>query len=90
MMGHKNYIIALLLSFFINGLGNIYNGLITRGLVELVISVVISLLHVFVSSIFFYIAILWFIYVLYDTYACTRAINNNQAIPLFLTQIDLQ
>ena len=89
-MEQKNMIIALVLSFIITGLGNIYNGLTTRGIAEFVIALVIGLLGAYVSGIFSYIGILWVIYVLYDTYLCTNAINNNDEIPLFLTQIDLQ
>jgi TM2 domain-containing membrane protein YozV len=89
-MAEKNMIIALVLSFFVTGLGNVYNGLTMRGLVEFVIAIVLGLLNMYVSSIFVIIALLWALYVLYDTYQCTNAINNNETIPLLLTQIDLQ
>lgn len=89
-MAEKNMIIALVLSFLITGLGLIYDGLVTRGIVSFVIGLIISLLNLYVSSIFAILSIIWFIWVLYDTYQCTTAINENRAIPLFLTQIDLQ
>ena len=89
-MQQKNMIIALVLSCFVTGLGNVYNGLIMRGIVELVIGLILGLLGGYVSFIFVFINIFWMLYVLYDTYQCTNAINNNQPIPLLLTQIDLQ
>ncbi|RAP54573.1 MAG: hypothetical protein BZ137_01425 [Methanosphaera sp. rholeuAM130] len=89
-MAEKNMIIAVILSLIITGLGNVYNGLITRGAVEFVIGLVLGLLGMYVSIIFSIIGIVWALYVIYDTYLCTNAINNNQAIPLLLTQIDLQ
>lgn len=89
-MAEKNMIIALVLSFLINGLGLIYDGLITRGIVSFVIGIILSILNFYVSSIFGLIGLIWFIWVLYDTYQCTNAINENRPIPLFLTQIDLQ
>ncbi|MBE6486152.1 MAG: hypothetical protein E7Z85_04835 [Methanosphaera stadtmanae] len=89
-MAEKNMIIALVLSFLITGLGLVYDGLIKRGIVSFVIGVIVALLNYYVSSIFSIIGLIWALYVLYDTYQCTKAINNNQAIPLFLTQVDLE
>ena len=86
----KNIYISMILSFFITGLGNVYNGLVSRGFIELVIGIVISLLGIYIYSVIGYLGTLWWIYVLYDTYVCTNAINNNQAIPKFLTQFDLE
>lgn len=89
-MAEKNMIIAIVLSFLITGLGLVYDGLIKRGIVSFVIAVILSLLTNYVLNILGIFALLWFIYVLYDTYQCTKAINENQPIPLFLTQVDLQ
>lgn len=89
-MAEKNMLIAIILGLLITGLGQVYNGLITRGIVSFVIGLIIGLLCSYVSSIFLIISLIWIIYVLYDTYICTNAINNNQAIPKFLTQIDLE
>ncbi|MDO5826060.1 MAG: hypothetical protein Q4Q22_06750 [Methanosphaera sp.] len=88
-MEEKNMIIAMVLSFLFY-LGNVYNGLTTRGAVEFVIGLFLNALYYFVSSTLGILVFIWWIYVLYDTYKCNEAINNNQAIPLFLTQIDLQ
>ncbi|WP_323736003.1 hypothetical protein PXD04_08970 [Methanosphaera sp. ISO3-F5] len=89
-MAQKNIIIALILSFFFTGLGQAYNGLVIRGIVSFVIAIVLGFLNIYVSRIFVIFALIWALYVLYDTYQCTNAINNNEAIPKFLTQFDLE
>ncbi|RAP46915.1 MAG: hypothetical protein BZ135_03085 [Methanosphaera sp. rholeuAM6] len=88
-MAQKNMILALLLSFLFY-LGNAYNGLVKRGLVEFAVGIILIILEYGVSSFIGLFVFIWWIYVLYDTYSCTNAINNNQAIPKFLTQFDLE
>lgn len=88
-MEEKNMIIAMVLSFFFY-LGNVYNGLVKRGLIEFAVGLILNALYYCVASIFGILVFIWFIYVLYDTYQCTNAINNNQAIPKFLNQINLE
>lgn len=83
-------IIAIVLSILITGLGLIYDGLVKRGIVSFVVALIFSLLSRTVSSLFAIIGLIWALYVIYDTYQCTNAINNNQAIPLFLTQVELE
>lgn len=89
-MAEKNMIIALILSFLITGLGLAYDGLYVRFIVALVIGILITLITNLVTFVFSIVSFIWFIYVLYDTYQCTNAINNNQTIPKFLTKFDLQ
>lgn len=89
-MAQKNMIIAIVLSILITGLGLIYDGLVKRGIVSFVVALIFSLLSRTVSSLFAIIGLIWALYVIYDTYQCTNAINNNQAIPLFLTQVELE
>lgn len=89
-MAQKNLAIALILSFLVTGLGLAYDGLYMRCIVSFVIALIIGFLNLYVSTIFLIIGLLWTVYVLYDTYVCTEAINNNQPIPKFLTQIDLE
>lgn len=83
-------IIAIVLSILITGLGLIYDGLVKRGIVSFVVALIFSLLSRTVSSLFAIIGLIWALYIIYDTYQCTNAINNNQAIPLFLTQVELE
>ena len=82
-MEEKNLIFALILSAIFSGVGNVYNGLAKRGLVELIVAVIISL-------VVFPLGLLWWAYVLYDTYICNVAINNNQQIPKFLFTFDIE
>ena len=82
-MEEKNLIFALILSFIFSGVGNVYNGLAKRGLVELIVAVIISL-------VVFPLGLLWWAYTLYDTYACNVAINNNLPIPKFLFTFDIE
>ena len=85
----KNIYIAMILSLLVTGLGNIYNGLYKRGIAEFAISIVMWLLN-FVIPYLGLIYLAWLLYVLYDTYDCTTAINENKRIPLFVNNIDLQ
>ena len=89
MNEEKNLIVALILSLFI-GMGNVYNGLTKRGLFELFMGIVFIILAN-ISSIFYYlVCAIWLVIVLFDTYLCTKAINNNEEIPKFLGKIDIQ
>lgn len=89
MAEEKSLILALILSFFLS-VGNVINGLTTRGIVELVITIVLTLLGMYVSGIFSFIELIYWIYVLYDTYACNKAVNEGTEIPQFLFFLDLE
>lgn len=89
MNEEKNMIVALILSLFI-GMGNVYNGLTKRGLFELFMGILFIILANF-SSIFYYVVCaIWLVLVLYDTYLCTKAINNNEEIPKFFGKLDIK
>lgn len=79
----KSMAISIILSIIFLGLGLIYLGFIKRWLVAVVISIVLSVLLLPLGFI-------WFIYMLYDTYVCTKAINNAQPIPKLIGFIDIQ
>jgi hypothetical protein len=70
----KSMAVSLILSFLFLGIGLAYLGLIKRWLVAVVISVILSI-------VFFPLGAIWNLYLLYDTYACTKAINEGQPIP---------
>ncbi|MBE6493882.1 MAG: hypothetical protein E7Z84_04645 [Methanosphaera stadtmanae] len=74
----KNVYIAVILSFLITGLGNVYNGLIKRGIAEFIISLILGLLAAYVHWIIGLIGLGFAIYVLFDTYECTKAINEGK------------
>ncbi|AWX31826.1 DUF2798 domain-containing protein [Methanosphaera sp. BMS] len=78
----KSMIISMILSVILVGFGLVYLGFIKRWLVALVISIVLSIL-------FLPLGFIWFLYMLYDTYACTNAINNAQVLPKLAGFIDM-
>lgn len=86
----KNVYISVILSFFITGLGNVYNGLVKRGAVEFVISLLLGFLASQIHWVIVFVALIFALYVLYDTYKCTVAINENDRIPLFLGKFELE
>lgn len=88
-MEEKSMVISLILSVFFY-IGNVYNGLVKRGLIEFIIGIILNILYYTVYTPLGLLVFIWWVYVLYDTYQCTNAINNNEAIPKFLTQFDLE
>lgn len=90
IMANKNVWIALILSFFVTGLGNAYNGLYKRAIVEFVISLVLGLLSGYISAWISIFALAWTLYVLFDTYDCSNAINEGKRIPLFIGNVELE
>lgn len=88
-MEEKSMVISLILSVFFY-IGNVYNGLVKRGLLEFIIGIILNILYYTVYTPLGLLVFIWWVYVLYDTYQCTNAINNNEAIPKFLTQFDLE
>ncbi len=89
MAEEKNLILAIILSFLF-GVGNIINGLTVRGIVECASYIIISILGATVSSIFSFIGLIYWAYILYDTYVCNKAVNYGEEIPKFLTVIELE
>ena len=73
MMQKKSAGVAVILSFFLPGLGQIYNGQIGKGIILIILSVVFWLLSSIVIGIPFYI-ILW-IYGMYNAYSTANKIN---------------
>jgi TM2 domain-containing membrane protein YozV len=70
--------VAAVLSFFVTGLGQIYNGQIAKGLVFIGISLVnIMLMFVLIG---FITAPLFWIYAIYDAYRTAERFNRGQAV----------
>jgi hypothetical protein len=93
----KSLVLGCLLSFFITGMGNVYAGLTKRGIIEFIISLIINAFipmnsnyMVDFNSVILYISLIWSLYVIYDTYVCIKAINNNEKIPSFLGFMDIR
>lgn len=68
-------IIALVISFIFTGLGIAYLGDLKKGVGLFAIGVICNLLGMYVSGIFYYIAIIVWIAALYLTYKETQAIE---------------
>ena len=67
-------IIALVISFMFTGLGIAYLGDIKKGVGLFAIGVIVNLLGLYVSSIFYYIALIVWIVALYLTYKEAEAV----------------
>lgn len=67
-------IIALVISFIFTGLGIAYLGDIKKGVGLFAIGVIVNLLGLYVSSIFYYIALIVWIVALYLTYKEAEAV----------------
>ncbi len=89
MSEEKNLIVALILSLFL-GMGNVYQGLTKRGLFEFFIGILFITLANISSKFYYMVCAVWLILILYDTYLCNKAINNNETIPKFFGKLDIQ
>ena len=67
-------IIAIVISFIFTGLGIAYLGDIKKGVGLFAIGVIVNLLGLYVSSIFYYIALIVWIVALYLTYKEAEAV----------------
>ena len=75
----KNPGIAAVLSFFIPGLGQIYNGQIGKGILFIITGVILALMIIIVIGIILY-PIFW-IYNIYDSYTTAQKINTGEIQP---------
>ncbi len=80
---------GLIFALFI-GLGDVYLKLYKRYMASMVIGLLITIIFLNNESIRLVLLLIWTLYIVYDTYRCSEAINNNEKIPLFLKKFDLQ
>lgn len=74
-MAEKNMAIAMILSFLWTGLGLIYAGDTTRGIIMAIAAVVLYLLFWYFMALFgIFVFILW-VYSMYATYKEVQAVN---------------
>jgi len=76
---NKNPTIALILSFFICGVGQMYNGQVPKGLMLLVGFIISYVLSMLFFPIYILLLIIW-IYGVYDAYTTANKINNGEAV----------
>lgn len=74
---HKNIYLALILTFFITGLGSVYAGDTKKGIALLIIRVVLAVLGVFVSF-FFVMSVLVWAYAFYEAYKDVQIANGHR------------
>ena len=77
MPGEKSVVVSLILSFILTGLGQLYNGEISKGVIFLIVGIILAILTVLT----FFLCIVWipfWIYGMYDAY--TRAEVYNRAL----------
>lgn len=72
-VSNKSPVLAAVLSFFIPGVGQIYDGLVKRGILFIILGIIFVILYAIVIGAFLYL-ILW-IYGMYDAYNCAKKIN---------------
>ena len=70
--------LAAVLSFFIVGLGQIYNGQITKGLLLLLGAIISGVLMLILIGFIFWL-IIW-LYAIYDAYNTAKRINSGEII----------
>lgn len=74
----KEPILSLILSFFIPGLGQIYNGQTERGIILLIAAFVSAFLILFLIGIALYLAV-W-VFSMYDAFISAKKINNGEPV----------
>ena len=98
--GQKSFVISVLLSIFIYGaLGNAYNELYHRFGIQFIISWLVGFITILLSYIgmsntiiacvFEIIVLILYLYFIYDSFICTRAINKSQPIPKLFGKWDI-
>lgn len=73
---NKNIYIALILTFFITGLGSIYAGNKKKGLILLILRIVFVIISIFIN-IFFVLSILIWTYAFYEAYRDIQVANGH-------------
>ena len=75
MAEEKSMAIAMIISFFLSGLGLAYAGDIQKGVIIFVASIAFNVLYLFVSSLFGIAAFVVWIYGMYATYERVNEVN---------------
>ena len=73
--GHKSPFLALILSFFIVGLGQVYNGQILKGIGYFIVWLMFASLTVVTLGLLFLLPLIWWLWNVYDAYHTAVRIN---------------
>ena len=76
-MAEKSMAIALIISFFLTGLGVAYAGDVQKGVILFVIAVICNILSFVVNPFIAIIALIVWAYGMYATYVEVNAVNGN-------------
>ncbi|MBE6494076.1 MAG: hypothetical protein E7Z84_05670 [Methanosphaera stadtmanae] len=98
--GQKSFVISVLLSIFVyGGLGNAYNELFHRFGIQFIISWLVGFIAILlaytgmsntiIAFIFEIIVLVLYLYFIFDSFICTRAINKSQPIPKLFGKWDI-
>lgn len=98
--GQKSFVISVFLSIFVYGaLGNAYNELYHRFGIQFIISWLVGFITILLSylgmsnniiaNIFEILVLVLYLYFIYDSFICTRAINKAQPIPKLFGKWDI-
>lgn len=74
-MAEKSMVIALIISLIFTGLGIVYAGDTKKGVIIFAIAVILNILGMWVSTIFFFVYYFIWIYGLYATYQEVQLVN---------------
>lgn len=74
-IAEKSMLVAMLISFFLSGLGLVYAGDVKKGLILFAIIVIFNILYYFVNPILGMGAFIAWIYSLYATYKQVNLVN---------------
>ena len=75
---HKSPFLAVILSFFVVGLGQVYNGQILKGIIIFVAAIIAVFLWAIIIGILF--SILIWLYAIYDAYTTAQRINDGELV----------
>ncbi|MGZ7209983.1 MAG: hypothetical protein ACXVHV_08910 [Methanobacterium sp.] len=67
-----NAILAAILSLIIPGLGQIYAGVVQKGIIFIVIAIILGLANFFILPLIWIISLLFAIYAAYDAYQIAK------------------
>ena len=67
-----NPILAAIISFILPGIGQIYAGATTKGIIMFIIAIILGLLYIYISPYISIISLIYAIYAAYDAYSIAK------------------
>jgi len=82
----KNAALAVIVSFILCGVGQIYNGQILKGVILLVVITISYLIAMGGGEVFWILYLVIWLYGMYDAYTTAVKINNGEVVETFTTR----